>query len=354
MMYQRRILAGAFGRQIAGALLLAALTVAPALAANGTITGTVKDASGTALKGAFVVAYDANNNTYRATAGDDGTYSIGVPPGTYSVTATGRASVEATLQNIAVADGQTVNQQDVQLKAATPFPIVKAAAAIPLTSGIDATEFANAQEIQINQPWQVVVAEAAAAPNSWRGPQTASGRLRLAYDATNLYVAGDLTFAANRLNSNPGDDPWKGNALEIYLQNDPYDPNRTTYDSDHDWQLVIGLGPTPAMKLYGTIQADAKVDLATVLSVTDKPDNKGVLVRANLPWSMFLKGDQTGITSPADEALGAIGFAIDAADPKSDPTNTTRLLQLAGLTAGATGYTDPSTLRPAVFTAKAP
>jgi hypothetical protein len=353
-MYRKCTLAGAVCRQIAGALLVAALSAVPALAANGTIAGTVKDASGAALGGAFVVAYDASNNTYRATAGDDGTYSIEVPPGTYSVTATGRASVEATVKDIAVADGQTVDKKDLQLQTATPFPIVKATAAIPLTAGIDAPEFANAQEIKIDQPWQVVQVDGDATPDAWAGPQTASGRLKLAYDATNLYVAADLTFAANRLNSNPGGDPWKGNALEIYLQNDPFDPNRAAYEPDHNWQLVIGLGPTPVMKLYGSVQADATVNLADTLVVTDKPDKKGVLVRANLPWTMFLKEDKSGITAPADEALGAIGIAINAADPKSDPNDTTRRLQLMGLAAGNANWTNPSTLRPAVFTAKAP
>jgi hypothetical protein len=353
-MYERHRGTGMGCRQIGSVLLLVVLAAVPALAANGTISGTVKDASGKALGGALVVAYDANNNLYRVAAGDDGTYTISVPPGTYSVTATGRASLEATVTNLTVADGQKREKQDLQLPVATPFPIVKATGAIPLTVGIDAPEFDGAPEIRVDQPWQVVEVDVDDSPSVWGGPRNVSGRFKLKYDGTNLYLAGDLTFVHNRLNSNSGGDTYKGNGVELYLQNDPYDPNRTAYDPDHNWQLVIGLGPTPAMKLYGAIQADANDNLATTLLVTDKPDKKGVFLRANLPWSIFLKDDKTGSPAPADESLGAIGLAVDAADPNSDPTDTAVQMQLMALAVGNTPWTDPSFLRPAVFTAKTP
>jgi hypothetical protein len=353
-MYQRHRCAGRVCRQIASTLLFSALAVVPGMAANGTLSGTVKDASGKALGGALVVAYDATNNLYRAAAGDDGAYTISVAPGTYSVTATGRASLEATLTNLTVADGQKLEKQDLQLPVATPFPIVKATGAILLTAGIDAPEFDGAPEIRVDQPWQVVEVDVDDSPSVWGGPRNVSGRFKLKYDGTNLYLAGDLTFVHNRLNSNSGGDTYKGNGVELYLQNDPYDPNRTAYDADHNWQLVIGLGPTPAMKLYGAVQAEANDNLGNTLLVTDKPDKKGVFLRANLPWSIFLKDDKKGSSAPADEALGAIGLAVDAADPNSDPTDTAVQLQLMGLAVGNTPWTDPSFLRPAVFTAKAP
>jgi hypothetical protein len=77
-------------------------------------------------------------------------------------------------------------------------------------------------------------------------------------------------------------------------------------------------------------------------------------VRANLPWAIFLKDDKKGSRAPADESLGAIGLAVDAADPNSDPTDTAVHLQLMGLAVGNTPWTDPSFLRPAIFTAKTP
>jgi hypothetical protein len=81
-MYERHRGTGMGCRQIGSVLLLVVLAAVPALAANGTISGTVKDASGKGLGGALVVAYDATNNLYRAAAGDDGTYTISVAPGT--------------------------------------------------------------------------------------------------------------------------------------------------------------------------------------------------------------------------------------------------------------------------------
>src|SRR5262245_28567469 len=119
-------------RRAAGAFLLASLITSSALAANGTINGTVKDAAGAALSGAWVSAYDANNLTYNTMAGDDGTYSIEAPAGTYTITALARGHELATLSGVQLADGQTLNKQDLQLKAATPFAIRKAAAPIPL------------------------------------------------------------------------------------------------------------------------------------------------------------------------------------------------------------------------------
>lgn len=189
-----------------------------------------------------------------------------------------------------------------------------------------------------------------------RGPERLEGGAVgvLREQRGDLYLAGDLTFVHNRLNSNSGGDTYKGNGVELYLQNDPYDPNRTAYDADHNWQLVIGLGPTPAMKLYGAVQAEANDNLGNTLLVTDKPDKKGVFLRANLPWSIFLKDDKKGSSAPADESLGAIGLAVDAADPNSDPTDTAVQMQLMGLAVGNTPWTDPSFLRPAVFTVKAP
>jgi Carboxypeptidase regulatory-like domain len=353
-MNERHRRAGRVCRLIGSTFLLAAMSSLLAVAADGTISGTVKDASGKALGGALVVAYDASNNLYRTAAEDNGTYSVSVPPGTYSVTATGRASLEATLTNLMVADGQKLEKQDLQLPTATPFPIVKATGAIPLTAGIDAPEFAGAPEIRVDRPWQVVDVLIDDSPSVWGGPQNVGGRFKLMYDATNLYVAGDLTFVHNRLNSNPGGDTYKGNGIELYLQNDPFDPNRTAYNPDHNWQLVIGLGTTLAMKLYGAIQAEANDNLGNILLVTDKPDNKGVFLRANLPWSMFLKEDKkTPIEPPKENALAAMDLVIDNTTPDAEQDNANRQFQLAW-SGFNTGWREPRVLRPVQFCPKPP
>jgi Carboxypeptidase regulatory-like domain len=214
-MQQIPILARAVCRQAAGALLVALLTAGPALAGNGTITGTVKDAGGAALAGAFVTAYDANNNIYPVTAGDDGTYSIEAPAGTYTITALAIGHDLASLTGVTLAADKTLDKQDLQLKAATPFAIRKAAAPIPLTAGIDSPSFADAPEIRIDQPYQVVIG--LTNPNDWTGPKALSGRFRVKYDPTALYIAGDVTWAHPHVNSHLDGNVWQGDAIEFYI-----------------------------------------------------------------------------------------------------------------------------------------
>jgi len=112
---------------------------------------------------------------------DDGTYSIDAPAGTYSITAIAIGHDVASLTGVQLADGQTLDKQDLQLKAATPFAIRKAAAAIPLNAGIDSPSFADAPEIKIDQPYQVTVG--INTPADWAGPKVLSGRFRVKYDA---------------------------------------------------------------------------------------------------------------------------------------------------------------------------
>src|SRR5262245_52292332 len=54
---------------------------------NGQITGVVRDASGLVLPGATVTATNQATKASRtATTGNDGSFSLSVPPGSYSVT----------------------------------------------------------------------------------------------------------------------------------------------------------------------------------------------------------------------------------------------------------------------------
>jgi iron complex outermembrane recepter protein len=75
---------------IAAALLLA-LHVIPATAQqpDGQITGTVRDATGVTMPGVTITAVnDQTKASAVATTGNDGTYTLSVPRGTYTVTAT--------------------------------------------------------------------------------------------------------------------------------------------------------------------------------------------------------------------------------------------------------------------------
>src|SRR5262245_17787524 len=56
---------------------------------DGKISGTVKDASGAGIPGATVAATNLANKDYKtATTGADGSYSLALPPGSYTVAIT--------------------------------------------------------------------------------------------------------------------------------------------------------------------------------------------------------------------------------------------------------------------------
>jgi hypothetical protein len=350
-MQRMHVLASALRRQTASTLLLALLAACPALAANGTLKGTVKDAAGAVLPQAWVTVSDASNHIYNAMTEDDGTYSIDAPAGTYSITAVAIGHDVNSLTGVQLADGQTLDKQDLQLKAATPFAIRKAAAPIPLTDGIDSNSFKDAAEIRIDQPYQVTVG--ITNPNDWVGPKALSGRFKVKYDATAIYIAGDVTYAHPHVNSHTDSNVWQGDGLEFYIQNDPFDPNRTAYDNDHNWQLIVGDGATPAWWIYGGIQDRPKATLGENFMETDKADNTGVLYRLNIPWAILLKDDKTPISAPADESLGAFGIAIDSVDINQDVTESVRQFQMNWPMSNS-NWTNPSGMQPVVFTAKAP
>ncbi|HEX4168363.1 MAG TPA: carboxypeptidase-like regulatory domain-containing protein [Bryobacteraceae bacterium] len=103
-----------------GVALLGAQTAAPAAssgqvpsqrtipAGNGTVRGTVKDASGAVVPGAKITLTDANNSTRTVVSGGDGSYAFhGIAPGTYSVSAAFTGLEQQTPLAISLASGQS-------------------------------------------------------------------------------------------------------------------------------------------------------------------------------------------------------------------------------------------------------
>lgn len=340
------------GRQLplAVALLATALTAGRAFG-HTTLVGKVVGPTGVPIAGAYVAAYDADNYVFAGRTADDGTYELDVVVSTFSITAIAPGLKETTLTNVKSVDDVHTDVPDLKLEVAPPLAIVKATAAIPLTDGIDSSAFADAQEVRLDQGYQVVVG--LVDPHDWGGPKVVSGRFKVKWDDASLYLAGDVTFPKLHVNSHTDGNVWQGNAVELYVQNDAYDSNRKAYDPDHNWQLVVGDGPTPAWWLFGSVQAAPKADLAANVAITDKPTKDGIFLRLNVPWSILPKGSGEASPAPANESLGALGIAINSADLSSDPSSTTRQFQLM-FPMGSTNYTDPSGLRQVVFTAKAP
>src|SRR5262245_12257965 len=88
--------------------LAAVLFGAPALsqAADGSVTGTVRDATGAALPGVTVTLTNAASGAvHTATTANDGTFSAQVPAGTYTVTASLRGFGSQTRKDVKVDAG---------------------------------------------------------------------------------------------------------------------------------------------------------------------------------------------------------------------------------------------------------
>ncbi len=109
----------AVSRLLSIALLAVALYAVPASAQNGRITGTVRDASGTALSGVAMRATNQRTSaSSRATTGADGRFTIsGLPAGSYTVAAS-MPGLRTVSQNVQVAANQTVSL-DLVLQAVT-------------------------------------------------------------------------------------------------------------------------------------------------------------------------------------------------------------------------------------------
>src|SRR4051812_18422713 len=109
----------AVSRLLAMLILVATVYAVPAYAQNGRITGTVKDASGTALSGVGVRATNQKTQaSSRTTTGADGRYTIAdLPAGGYTVAAS-MPGLRTVSQNVQLAAGQTVTL-DLELQPVT-------------------------------------------------------------------------------------------------------------------------------------------------------------------------------------------------------------------------------------------
>lgn len=336
--------------RLAGLLLVVVLSNRPA-AAHTSLSGRVTDAAGDPIAGAFVYAYDSRHFIIYDTSEEDGSYDLAVLPGTWSMAALAPGYATATASGVTVALDTHTKAPGFKLASAPPFPIVKAARPISLAEGIDTPAFGDAPEIRIDQPYNVVLG--LDSPNAWKGPQLVSGRFKVKWDATGLYYAGEVIWAAPGLNSHTDGDVRDGNAIELYLQTAPYDPDRTAYEPDQNWHLTLGAGPAPSWWLFGAVQARPTLDLSRQFAATPRPDGNGFFFRLDVPWSMLPRGGGQGAAPPAAESLGAIGIAIDAANSSSNPDHTVRKFQLSW-PMSSTNDTNPRYLQPAIFTTRTP
>lgn len=300
--------------------------------AGATIKGKVTFPDDKFVEGTMAIASSAKFETYRTEVADDGTYEIDdAAAGTYTVSIIAGGLTVPDATNVVVNDGDTA-AKDFTMTVAKPFCVVKAPNPIPLDSDIDSADFADAPEILVNGGKNVGVGD----PLTWGslgGPNVVSGRFKLKYSSVGLHLAADVTFMPPLVNNQKDDNLWNGNALEFDFQDDPYDVDRTDKSADHDWQVVVGLGPTADWWLHGSVNARPDVPVSSYIKRVAKEEKNGVggeKFRLDLPWSIFKQGDNTGkpISMPADNALGAIDVVLDSVDPTADRSEAVRAFQV--------------------------
>ncbi len=78
---------------------------------TGEVAGTVTDSdSGDQISGATVTAKDAEGTEFTATTGDDGSYDLHAPAGTYTVTASKFGYADKSVSDVQVTNGDTVTE----------------------------------------------------------------------------------------------------------------------------------------------------------------------------------------------------------------------------------------------------
>jgi hypothetical protein len=344
--------------QIGSALLLFALAGQAFGQISGTVTaplpaGTVFSNIGPAV----VVA--TNNDTlevFTANPSDtDGTFSIDpVSNGTYKVAVVAAGFTAPAVTNLVISDASPTATENFALVVPTPLPILKSATPIPLTEGIDSASFQNATEIDLNSGESIAVGVRA----NWGvlgGPAEVSGRLKVMYSDLGLHIAANVTYLTPDVNIQTGGNIWNGNAFEVDIQNDPYDPTRSAYNHDHNWQFGVSLDANPEWHLWGSIQAPPSIGgisepVTSHLMIQEKTDGTGETFRVDIPWAILTDSTGNAISPPADNDLGALDFGIDAAGSSQTRSDGFQM-QWSGL---PNSWTNPTNLVPVQFVPQAP
>jgi len=336
-----------------GCALLTVAVCGPARA-QANITGKVTVPQGASLTGIRVVACDpTTNRIFQGTVDASGNFTIAnVAVGTFTVTVFGPGFAPQTFQNVKVAS-QPVTQ-NVTFTAAKPVCIVKAAAPIPLTDDINSASFADAPELLLNSGCNIV--EGLANIANFTGSATLGGRFKMKYSDQAFHLAADILFPQPNVNFGSDTELFKGNSLEILFQNDPFNATRTQLDPMHNFRVVIAVTNPPRLRLGNQLEQtpklnNADVKIADLVLVKERPDGKGNLVRANIPWGLFVTtgSNPTPMPTPKDNDIAAMDIRINNTVPGATATTAGRQFQLA--LSGLPG-TVPTALIPVQFCPK--
>jgi hypothetical protein len=175
----------------------------------------------------------------------------------------------------------------------------------------------TAYKRELKERWQVIHP---ANQSTWDGPDDYSAVVSLAWDATALYGAFDVTDDVPRENVQTAPSSmWNGDAVEFYLGLNQANKGRTSYILGKDFQVVIGVGENP---LWGILRGttggawnpeDNGFMTADYVTVKDKAN--GFVVEIKLPWGMLpdaTDAPNVNVAPAAGSELGLNFFADDS------------------------------------------
>jgi hypothetical protein len=121
----------------------------------------------------------------------------------------------------------------------------------------------------------------------------------------------------------------------------------------HDFRVVVALTDQPRLRLGQNLEQQPMVNgqaanLADYVSVKNRADNLGSLVRVNIPWSFFTTGgtNPQAITPPKDNDVAAMDIRINNTTPEATAAAPGRQFQLSW---SGFGTADPRGLVPVKF-----
>lgn len=117
----------------------------------------------------------------------------------------------------------------------------------------------------------------------WQGPESLSGRLYLAYDASYLYVAALVRQPHVALGSAVPDGRPSGDALEVILSSG-WDDARSPGWTRKDVRLTLAPG---ARAQNPVVWDDLRQVPAPGARLIAKPTDRGYLLEAAIPWTLF-------------------------------------------------------------------
>lgn len=164
--------------------------------------------------------------------------------------------------------------------------------------------------------------QADARPQTWKGPADLSGTIRLAWDATNLYVLAEIVDPGGirRKDAAPasqGRPMYGGDCIELFFDADVMGDLEKTLSNDDDYHLYLGAsmeGKYPEGDVgHATLEFKG-------VSCASRPTRNGYVLEASVPFSNFAKHGLQGRKGQV------IGFSCTICDKDEDEKGWGKLI----------------------------